>query len=106
MIQIAPARDERRRRSRARRAAEIPGEARIGRHGMMGRRVEYLGKAELIGELIGRLGAATALGLLFPPAALPPLIDIGLGEHNACTAAYAAQQPPGNPQPRTDNVPR
>jgi AsmA family protein len=58
------------------------------------------------GELIGRLGAATGLGVLFPPAALLPLIDTGLGEHNACTAAYAAQQPPGNPQPRTGNAPQ
>jgi uncharacterized protein involved in outer membrane biogenesis len=53
------------------------------------------------GELIARLGAATGLGALFPPAALLPLIDTGLGEHNACSAAYADQQPPGNPQPRT-----
>jgi AsmA family protein len=58
------------------------------------------------GALIGRLGAATGLGVLFPPAALLPLIDTGLGEHNACTAAYAAQQPPGNPQPRTGNAPQ
>ena len=53
------------------------------------------------GALVARLDAATGLGALFPPAALLPLIDTGLGEHNACAAAYAAQQPPGNPQPRT-----
>ena len=58
------------------------------------------------GQLLARLGAATGLGVLFPPAALLPLIDIGLGEHNACAAAYAAQQPPGNPQPHTENAPR
>jgi AsmA family protein len=56
------------------------------------------------GELIARLGAATGLGVLFPPAALLPLIDTGLGEHNACSAAYAKQQPPGNPEPRTGNT--
>jgi AsmA family protein len=58
------------------------------------------------GELVARLGAATGLGILFPPAALLPLVDTGLGEKNACSAAYAAQQPPGNPQPRSDNKPR
>jgi AsmA family protein len=58
------------------------------------------------GELVARLGAATGLGILFPPAALLPLIDTGLGEKNACSVAYAAQQPPGNPQPRSDNKPR
>jgi AsmA family protein len=54
------------------------------------------------GALIARLGAAAGLGVLFPPAALVPLIDTGLGEHNACAAAYAAQQPPGNPAPRAN----
>jgi hypothetical protein len=58
------------------------------------------------GEMAARLGAATGLGVLFPPAALLPLIDTGLGEHNACSEAYAAQQPPGNPQPRTGNAPQ
>ena len=58
------------------------------------------------GELIARLGAAAGLGVLFPPAALLPLIDTGLGEHNACSAAYAKQQPPGNPEPRTGNSPQ
>jgi uncharacterized protein involved in outer membrane biogenesis len=53
--------------------------------------------------LAARLGAAVGLGIVFPPAALLPLIDAGLGENNACSAAYAAQQPPddktvqGNP---------
>jgi AsmA family protein len=58
------------------------------------------------GELAARLGAAVGLGVLFPPAALLPLIDAGLGEHNACSAAYAEQQPPGNPEPRTGNAPQ
>jgi AsmA family protein len=58
------------------------------------------------GELIARLGAAVGLGIVFPPAALLPLIDTGLGEHNACQAAYAQQQPPGNPQPRGDDANR
>jgi AsmA family protein len=58
------------------------------------------------GELITRLGAAVGLGIVFPPAALLPLIDTGLGEHNACQAAYAQQQPPGNPQPRGDDANR
>jgi uncharacterized protein involved in outer membrane biogenesis len=47
------------------------------------------------GGLVARLGAAVGLGIVFPPAALLPLIDTGLGENNACSAAYAAQQPPG-----------
>ena len=58
------------------------------------------------GELITRLGAAVGLGIVFPPAALLPLVDTGLGEHNACQAAYAQQQPPGNPQPRNDDAKR
>jgi AsmA family protein len=58
------------------------------------------------GELIARLGAAAGLGALFPPAAVLPLIDAGLGEHNACSAAYAEQQQPGNPKPRTGNAPQ
>jgi hypothetical protein len=48
------------------------------------------------GNLVARLGAAVGLGVLFPPAALVPLIDIGLGDDNACAKAYAAQQPPGS----------
>jgi AsmA family protein len=53
------------------------------------------------GNLIARLGAAIGLGVAFPPAALLPLIDIGLGDDNACSRAYAAQQPPGNPAPKS-----
>ena len=49
--------------------------------------------------LVARLGAAVGLGILFPPAALLPLIDTGLGEKNACAKAYAEQPPPGNPPP-------
>jgi uncharacterized protein involved in outer membrane biogenesis len=51
------------------------------------------------GGIIARLGAAAGLGVLFPPAALLPLMDAGLGDHNACSTAYAAQQPPGHPTP-------
>jgi AsmA family protein len=53
------------------------------------------------GNLIARLGAAVGLGVAFPPAALLPLIDTGLGDDNACSRAYAAQQPPGNPAPKS-----
>jgi uncharacterized protein involved in outer membrane biogenesis len=51
------------------------------------------------GGLLARLGAAVGLGILFPPAALLPLIDTGLGENNACSKAYAAQNPPGSAAP-------
>jgi AsmA family protein len=51
------------------------------------------------GGIIAKLGAAVGLGVLFPPAALLPLVDAGLGERNACSTAYAAQQPTGNPTP-------
>jgi hypothetical protein len=56
------------------------------------------------GELLARLGAAAGLGAVLPPAALLPLVDTGLGEHNGCSAAYAEQQPPGNPEPRSKDV--
>jgi uncharacterized protein involved in outer membrane biogenesis len=56
------------------------------------------------GALLARLGAAAGLGAVFPPAALLPLVDTGLGEHNGCSAAYAEQQPPGNPEPRSKDV--
>ena len=60
-----------------------------------------------VGEIAERLGAAVGLGILFPPAALLPLIDTGLGERNACRTAYAVQQPPGNPTPKTgSSVPK
>jgi hypothetical protein len=39
--------------------------------------------------------------VLFPPAAVLPLIDVGLGQKNSCSRAYAAQRPPGNPEPKT-----
>ena len=51
--------------------------------------------------LAARIGAAVGLGVVFPPAVLLPLIDTGLGENNACGKAYAAQQPPGNPMPKS-----
>jgi AsmA family protein len=53
------------------------------------------------GNLAARLGAAVGLGVLFPPAALLPLIDTGLGENNACSRAYEAQQAPGNAAPKS-----
>jgi uncharacterized protein involved in outer membrane biogenesis len=45
-------------------------------------------------NVIAKLGAAIGLGVLFPPAALLPLIDTGLGDKNTCAAAYAGKQPP------------
>jgi hypothetical protein len=42
--------------------------------------------------LAARLGAAIGLGVLFPPAALLPLIETGLGSQNTCGRAFAAQQ--------------
>lgn len=54
-----------------------------------------------VGGLVARLGAAVGLGVLFPPAALLPLVDAGLGENNACSKAYAAQRPPGDAEPKT-----
>jgi uncharacterized protein involved in outer membrane biogenesis len=53
------------------------------------------------GEILTRLGAAVGLGVVFPPAALLPLIDTGLGDQNACSKAYAAQRPPGTSPPTT-----
>jgi AsmA family protein len=53
------------------------------------------------GKLIQRIGEALGLGVLFPPAALVPLIDTGLGHGNACAKAYAAQHAPGNPAPKS-----
>jgi uncharacterized protein involved in outer membrane biogenesis len=58
------------------------------------------------GNILGRLGAAVGLGVLFPPAALLPLIDTGLGDDNACSTAYAAQQPPGVPAPKAGSSTR
>ena len=54
-----------------------------------------------VGGLVARLGAAVGLGVLFPPAALLPLVDTGLGDNNGCSKAYAAQRPPGNAEPKT-----
>jgi uncharacterized protein involved in outer membrane biogenesis len=53
------------------------------------------------GKLVQRIGEALGLGVLFPPAALVPLIDTGLGHGNACAKAYAAQHAPGNPAPKS-----
>lgn len=49
------------------------------------------------GGIVARLATAAALGVLFPPAALLPLIDTGLGDNNACAKAFAAA-------PRTPSV--
>ena len=49
------------------------------------------------GKLISRLGAALGLGVIFPPAALLPLVDTGLGENNACSKAYAANPAAAQP---------
>jgi uncharacterized protein involved in outer membrane biogenesis len=46
-------------------------------------------------NLIARLGAAVGLGVLFPPAALVPLIDVGLGQNSACAKAYATEHQAG-----------
>ncbi|MGH7087483.1 MAG: hypothetical protein ACREFQ_01130, partial [Stellaceae bacterium] len=53
------------------------------------------------GNLVARLGAAIGLGVLFPPAAILPLVDTGLGPNNACGIAYAAQNRPGVPTPKS-----
>lgn len=42
------------------------------------------------GELIARVAAAVGLGVVFPPAALLPLVDTGLGPQNACASSFAA----------------
>jgi uncharacterized protein involved in outer membrane biogenesis len=52
-------------------------------------------------NLVARLGAAVGLAVVMPPAAILPLMDKGLGEQNTCHAAYAEQQPPGNPEPKS-----
>lgn len=63
----------------------------------------------------GKIAAAVGLGVVAPPAALLPLINIGLGEGNACGKAFAQQDEkqrlednaagsgssqPGTPEPR------
>ncbi len=42
-----------------------------------------------VGPLAVRAGAAVGLGVLFPPAALLPTIQLGTGEDGACSAAEA-----------------
>jgi hypothetical protein len=39
--------------------------------------------------------------VLFPPAALLPLVDTGLGDNNACSRAYQAQKVPGDATPKS-----
>jgi uncharacterized protein involved in outer membrane biogenesis len=58
------------------------------------------------GSLIARVGAAIGLGIVFPPAALLPLVDTGLGDNNACSKAYADQKPPGQGTPETAQAPQ
>lgn len=41
--------------------------------------------------LIGRAGVAVAAGILFPPAAILPLIDLGLGATNSCSKAFGPE---------------
>jgi uncharacterized protein involved in outer membrane biogenesis len=54
-----------------------------------------------MGGAAARLGAALGLGVLFPPAAVLALVDMGLGEHNACSKALAVQRPPSHAPPAT-----
>lgn len=46
--------------------------------------------------LAARIGSAIGLGIVFPPAALLPLIDIGLGPSNVCSSTYAQQEASGS----------
>lgn len=49
-----------------------------------------------IGPLAARGGAAVALGLAFPPLALLPTIQFGIGEDGACASAFkTAESGPG-----------
>lgn len=43
-----------------------------------------------VGEVAARAGAAVGLGLLFPPLAVLPLVQMGVGENNQCEALRAA----------------
>ncbi|WP_149540140.1 AsmA family protein [Siccirubricoccus phaeus] len=43
-----------------------------------------------VGELAARAGAAAGLGVLFPPLALLPTIQLGVGENNRCEALTEA----------------
>ncbi|MDI3305907.1 MAG: AsmA family protein [Acetobacteraceae bacterium] len=45
-----------------------------------------------VGELVARGGAAAGLGVVFPPLALLPTIQLGVGENSACEALYANAQ--------------
>lgn len=42
-----------------------------------------------VGELVARGGAAAGLGVVFPPLALLPTIQLGVGENSQCEALYA-----------------
>jgi hypothetical protein len=43
-----------------------------------------------LAEAAARAGAAVGLGLLFPPLALLPTIQLGVGENSRCEALQAA----------------
>lgn len=43
-----------------------------------------------LGEAAARAGAAAGLGVLFPPLALLPLVQLGVGENNQCEALQRA----------------
>ena len=43
-----------------------------------------------LGEAAARVGAAVGLGLLFPPLALLPTIQLGVGENSQCETLQAA----------------
>ena len=43
------------------------------------------------GELAKRIGEALGLGVIFPPAAIVPLVDTGLGYQNACATSLLAK---------------
>jgi uncharacterized protein involved in outer membrane biogenesis len=48
-----------------------------------------------VGALAARAGAAIGLGILFPPLALLPTIQLGLGEHNDCAQAFGTSHQVG-----------
>lgn len=53
-----------------------------------------------VGELVARGGAAAGLGVIFPPLALLPTIQLGVGENSKCETLYANAQRRGAPAER------
>lgn len=45
-----------------------------------------------LGEAAARAGAAVGLGLLFPPLALLPTIQLGVGENSQCETLQSASE--------------